>query len=70
MNIVTAMRHPKSGDLFAVEVDDDGQVVRAAGPLHHALPDDEQTLREWLDNAPDADLDGEWLAREVENPTV
>jgi len=29
-------RHTKSGEDFIVAVEDDGEVILAAGPLHHA----------------------------------
>jgi len=68
--------HPKSGERYAIEVREDGVILRAAGPA----PRDEDgracdpltgepltpdMIEDWLDNAgQDAIDDGEWLQKE------
>jgi len=61
------VQHPASGETYAVERID-GRIVRAAGPLHHADPTDEESLAAWITNHSDtADDDGDWLRRAVEH---
>jgi hypothetical protein len=36
MTKIQIWRHSKSGEDFVVKVDDGGQAIEAAGPLHHS----------------------------------
>lgn len=62
----TTRNHPRSGDTYAVEIAEDGTIVRAAGPLYYEEPVSPENLREWIfihwDTAAD---DGAWLEKEI-----
>tara|TARA_Y100000310_G_scaffold139505_1_gene138836 strand:- start:374 stop:580 length:207 start_codon:yes stop_codon:yes gene_type:complete len=58
------------GETYAVEIDPAGHLVRAAGPLHHTDPTDQDSLYEWIVNAgPDAETDAAWLRECMQAPT-
>ena len=58
----TTIKHPKSGETYAVEVDDLGSILGAAGPLHHSDPTDPESLAAYLANHSDtATDDARWL---------
>ena len=63
----TTIRHPRSGETYAAEIDDDGQIVRAFGPLHHSDPTDPESLRDIIDNQMSDDVrdSAAWLTRET-----
>ena len=48
---ITTINHPKSGETFAIEINTDGDIIHAAGPLHYSDPTDTVSLQGWLDNA-------------------
>ena len=53
--------HLPSGDVYAVEVGQDGHIVRAIGPMYYADVAD-YTAAEMINNATgDATEDGDWL---------
>ncbi len=58
------VKHPKSGETYAVMVID-GAIKAAAGPLHHSDPTDSGSIIQWIMNAEDAKADGEWLAAAI-----
>lgn len=62
---ITIVQHPVSGEIFAVELDASGEIIEAAGPLHHADARDEDSLSGWLANNLDAREDGVWLRNEL-----
>lgn len=61
------VRHLKSGGLYAVERGAGGLIAKAAGPLPENDGQsyrDYATICDWIDNALDAEEDGEWLRHE------
>lgn len=58
------VKHPKSGDVYAVQIID-GRIAQAAGPLHHKDPTDTGSIMQAIINNPDANEDGAWLEGEV-----
>ncbi|MGH2456852.1 MAG: hypothetical protein ACRDHD_11430 [Candidatus Limnocylindria bacterium] len=66
MTSYTTIQHPTSGENYAVEIDGLGDVVRAAGPLHHSDPTDPTSLRDLLDNqGHESEDDGTWLREQL-----
>ena len=64
--MITTIRHPRSGETYAVEIYGD-IVVRAAGPLHYSDPTDWASLAQAIANAgTDAEDDGAWLQSELD----
>lgn len=65
----TTIQHPVSGETYAVELGPEGQLARAAGPLHHTDATDADSLRAWIDNQPgdDAREDAAWLRGQLED---
>lgn len=61
----TTIQHPKSGEVYAAQLDRDGHILRAAGPLASTDSRDPDSLRDWIDNSFDADEDGAWLNEEM-----
>ena len=63
----TTIQHPRTGEVYAVEIDDDGQIVRAAGPLYWTDPRDSDSLQDIIDNqiGDTARDDAVWLTREL-----
>ena len=61
------VKHPTSGDVYAVELDESGAVVRAMGPLHHSDPTDTASLQDILDNQASGQTedDAAWLRGEL-----
>lgn len=59
----TTIKHPTSGEVYAVELDDESRIIRAAGPLHHSDPTDTGSLQDYLDNqvSEDVEMDAAWL---------
>ena len=57
------IRHPKSGELYAVHLDGVGTILRCGGPLHHSDPTDAESIRDYLDNQDPEDTvnDALWL---------
>ena len=57
------IRHPKSGELYAVHLDGVGTILRCGGPLHHSDPTDAESIRDYLDNQDPEDVaaDAPWL---------
>lgn len=51
----------KGGGTYAVEIDEDDVVIRAAGPLHHSDPRDAESLAAWIGNNFFAAVDGAWI---------
>ena len=66
MTEYTTHRHPTSGEIYAVELED-GDIVAAAGPLHSDDPTDEDSLFGWISNVDidTAQLDADTLAGRV-----
>ncbi len=60
----TTIRH--RGDLYAAELNDNGRVVRAVGPLHYTEAR-QASLEAFIHNAKpwEAEADGTWLQREL-----
>lgn len=63
----TTIQHPRTGEVYAVEIDDDGQIARATGPLHPTDPRDPQSVEWHLDNQDEDETreDAAWLKREL-----
>lgn len=61
------IQHPRTGEIYAVEIGDDGQIARAAGPLHHSDSREPDDILAFLDNqqAEDTRQDAAWLTREL-----
>lgn len=58
-------QHPKSGETYAVAIDELGNIVKAAGPLAYDDRTDEDALDGWLSNHFEtAEADGTWLEAE------
>lgn len=65
----TTIKHPRSGEVYAVEIGGSPEsVVRAAGPLHYKDPTDAESIRDYLDNQPQEDTEenGQWLQAELD----
>lgn len=58
-------KHPKSGETYACEIDEDGTIIRAAGPLYHKDATDEDSLYSWISNADYPTITGQWLQAEL-----
>lgn len=58
---ITTWTDLQYGGTYAVEIDEQDSVVRAAGPLHHGDSRDPDSLRGWIDNNFDASGDGAWV---------
>jgi len=56
------VRHQPSGEIYAVEIDSTGDVMRAAGPVPFSRRFSDPA--DWISNAPNALDDGEWLRYE------
>lgn len=66
MTTYATIRHPTSGDTYAIEIDGLGEIVRASGPLHHEDPVDAVSLRDHIDHQGwQAEDDGTWLREEL-----
>lgn len=64
---ITVVRHPKSGELYAVRKNADGDIVQAAGPLVDGDGKDRESLEMNIDNQGYAAFDdGEWLQAEFD----
>jgi hypothetical protein len=64
----TTANHPATGETFAVGLDD-GEIVIAAGPLHHDESRASDDLGDYLGNQSAGDLadDAEWLRAAIRN---
>lgn len=63
----TMLRHPKSGDVYAVEHNEAGTIIRAVGPLHYSdlSETDAHDMITNASNDSDARDDGDWLQAEI-----
>lgn len=66
MSQITTIRHPRSGETYAVLLAADGTIVEAAGPLHHKDQRDEASLATWLMHNQDREEDAAWLSASLE----
>ena len=57
------LKHPATGAIYAVEIDEAGNIHRAAGPIEGEVPLDPQAVQDYLFNH--LDDDPESLAREL-----
>ena len=57
------VKHPQSGERYILETG--GTCPRAYGPLQAREQPEDHELRDYLDNQPDAEDDGEWLMQEL-----
>lgn len=62
--IYTTVKHPKSGEYYAVQMTE-GRIEKAAGPLHHSDPINTDAIEQAIVNNLEADEDGEWLETEI-----
>ena len=61
-NTYTTIKHPQSGETYAVEMTEDGLILNVAGPLHHSDATDDAALSGWISNNSDTSADDAvWL---------
>ena len=60
----TTLRHPKSGEDYAVALHVD-TIVLAAGPLHHSDPRTAEWIANYVLNANDGAETADWLQEEL-----